>query len=263
MPTADFTSPIYREEETTETPSLSSADSAALDQDSGAVDLNDPALLMQEVTGADSSVNPYAAPPPPPDGFYRAKLKQVDVKDSKGQPARFVIKQEMDYSKKPYAPVFLPSGQPKSYVSTKIEARIQDLNGKFDNIPVFDQFMDTRVDRNGGCPVLFLLQALKVKLPAKPTQKVLIDSLLSALAGEPEVDIKETWVGQLSKDDSDAIKAAGKKVPKIEGMHRFPQHDGKPQPEMQVKVEGVGEFTVRAQATIKGYFPAGSQTKKK
>lgn len=257
----DFSAPIYRDEE---------VDASSHDQsqdDSGSepvIDLNDPSLLMQEVTG-DASADPYAAPPPVPDSHYRAKLKQIDVKDAQGQPTRLAMRQEMKYpgGGAPGVPEFLPSGKPKMYVATAIEATILDPGGRYDNIKVFDRFFDSRTDRNGANKMLHLLKVLGVKLPNPLNAKTLSDMVLKVLAGEPEVDIETTWEGQPSQDDAKLIKEKGGKAPRIKGMHRFPQVDGKPVPDMEVQVDKVGKVNVHAQAQLAGIFAAGSKTKKK
>lgn len=272
-----ITSAIYRDEDptsdsTSDHNDQSADQSSGLDQDGPVgLDLNDPNLLLQEVTGADPSVNPYAAPPPPPDAFYRLKLKQVDVKDDKGQKVRFAVKAELSYpgGGAPGVPVKNPDGSLKRYIATAIEGRIQQVGGRYDNIPVYDRFMDSRVDRNGGCPILHLLSALRVKLPPKYNLKTLMDLTTAALATEPEVDAQLAWEGSLDEATTAAIKAASavdknvKRPRNPVGMHRFPQVDGKYVPDLQVEVAGVGKVNFHAQSKVIGYAPAGSKTGKK
>lgn len=275
MSESTFSDPIpaiYRDEDPSSSDSPTH-DDPSLDQDatSSVLDLNDPNLLLQEVTGADPNVNPYAAPPPPPDGFYRLKLKQVDVKDDKGQKVRFAVKAEMSYpgGGQPGTPVKNPDGSPKRYIATALEGRIQQVGRRYDNIPVFDRFMDSRVDRNGGCPIIYLLQALKVKLPPKYNLKTLMDLTNQALASEPEVDAQLAWEGSLDEATTASIKSAQQTNKDVKrprnpvGMHRFPQVDGKYVPDMQVEVAGVGKVNFHAQAKIVAYAPVGSKTGKK
>lgn len=257
----EFTAPIYRDDPPADDPTADGSDSPVFD-------LNDPELLLQEVSG-DSSLDPYATPPPVPDGTYRAKLKQIDVKDAQGQPARLAMRQEMKYpgGGAPGIPEVLPSGKPKMYLQTAIEATILQPGGRFDNIKVYDRFFDSRTDRNGANKMLHLLSVLKIATPKPLNGKTLSDAVLKALAGEPEVDIQTQWEGQPSQDDSKVIKEKGARAPRIKGMHRFPQvtgADGKisHQPDMEVQVEKVGKVNVHAQAQLAGIFAAGSKAKK-
>jgi hypothetical protein len=276
MSTTDFTAPIYHDHAEEET---AHDEPAAHEEADGSevVDLNDPSLLLQELEGYDLAADPYAQPAPPPDGFYRAKLKQIDVKNDKGEAVRVAQHQEMNYpgGGAPGVPVFLPSGKPKTYVQTAVEATIIDPGGKYDNIKVYDRFFDSRINRDGGVKMLHLLKVLnRMPTPAdlaarkatKLNQVIVSEFVLKALAGEPEVDIQTQWEGQASQDDVAVIKGKGGKAPRVRGMNRFPQDPstpGKYLPDMMQEVAKAGKFNVHAQAQLAGIFPVGTKTKKK
>src|ERR1700734_3814157 len=103
---ADFSTPIYAEETSSPEESSSLSDVSEVE----GIDLNDPSLLQEEIVGANPDADPYAAPPPPPDGWYRVKLKRLDVKQ-KGKDGTVVLQA---YSTKPEivkgVPVLLPNG---------------------------------------------------------------------------------------------------------------------------------------------------------
>jgi hypothetical protein len=247
----DFAQPIYADE----TAGSVSTDSAADDQQIVSVDLNDPSLL-EESLEFDASANPYEFPPPVPDGRYTAKLKQLNVKDADGKEVLFAVKQDMDYSKgAPGKPVFLANGKPKLYVSTALECRIQDPSGKFDNIPVFDRFVDSRTARNGGIAMVRILQCLGVKVPSNMSAGQLKELFQKTLASEPTLEIETSWEGQPDQDTVELYKERGERLPKrVKGMHRFPERDGKRVPEITVPGK-LGDVAMRAQAVVVGYFP--------
>jgi hypothetical protein len=263
MPQTDFSSPIYAESAEEEASSADvQIDPAA--QAAAEVDLNDPSLLLQEID-ADPNADAYAAPPPPPDGWYRMKLKQIDVKKKDGTKGQYAVMPDMDYSTSPWTQKVDPkSGKKLFYVTTAIEARIQDPGGSFDNIPVFDRFVDSRVQRRTkAVPILTILAALKVKVPTPFNGDVLIKTLLKALAGEPECDVEIAWEGQPSQSDTEAIKAKGLRAPRLQGMHNFPEVGGKRQVTVSKELAGYGPVQLKAQAKVVGYQPVGTKTKKR
>lgn len=244
----DFATPVYAQDETEQALS-----------DQVTVDLNDPSLL-EESLEFDPTVNPYDMPPPPPDGRYKVKLKQIDTKGTDGQPALFKIDQEKDYSTPGTAkPVFLSNGKPKLFLSAALEASIIDPSGKFDGVKLFDRFMDSRTNRQGGVPMIHLLRCLGTPVPNNVNLATLRELFKKALALEPECEVESTWVGNISQDDSEHYKDRGEKAPKrVRGMHRFPEKDGKRLTE--VEVEGrLGKMVQTAQATITNYYPKGSK----
>jgi hypothetical protein len=195
----DFATPTYDETTT-----------AALDQPTGELDLNDPKFLSEDI-GINPEGDAYATPPPPPDGEYRAKLKMLDVKDSKGGMVRYA----------PWAK------DDKVALFTKIEARIQDPSGKYDNIPVFDSWFSTYLNRDGSTKVSTLLSKLGRTVPPRASHKVLMDELVTALASEPDVIIETQWEASCQTCTEEAKKNGGKRPRSIQGMKKFPLLPGR------------------------------------
>jgi hypothetical protein len=256
-PTADFSQPVYLEESangagpqaaalTASTAAgfgatMQSSDSGSVSlADVAVIDLNDPNLLSAELdTNAD--VDAYAAPPPLPDGRYRIKLKQIDVKGPDGQPARFNVKQGKN-------------GNPP-YAYTAIEGCVIDPGGKHDNQKLYDRFVSTMQQRNGGIPIVRILTCLGIQLPAKTNAKLLLDTFFKAVAGEPELEVETVWEGGLDEADRQRFDTAGKKQPRVLGMHRFPQNaKGEAVPDVTLDTE-LGKVNLHAQVRINGYHP--------
>lgn len=260
----DFSQPIYLDEaqsgtstmqsgspSSSSTTSFSSADDQLSGMSMDVIDLNDPNLLSAELdTNAD--VDAYAAPPPLPDGRYRVKIKQVDVKGPDGQPVRYNVKPGKN-------------GAPP-YAYTALQANVVDPGGKFDNQTLLDNFVSTMQNRNGGIPIVRILTVLGVKLPAKTNAKILLDLFFKALAGEPELEIDSVWEGGLDQTDRERFEQAQPPVKfrAVLGMHRFPlAANGVDRvPDLEVETT-LGKVNVRARARINGYFPLGSGAAKK
>lgn len=238
----DFAQPIYLDEQAGSSGSTASSSTPSLDDAAPILNLDDPNLLMADMdTNAD--VDPYAAPPPLPDGRWQVKVKQLDVKDSQGQPARFAVKQGKDGG---------------VYAYTALECTVVDPSGKFDGIKLHDYFLSTRPQRNGGIPIVRMLTCLKVQLPAKVQAKLLMDELMKALAAEPLVEVDTVWEGGLDQADQERFRASGEREPRVLGQHRFPQTaKGEAIPEMDVETK-LGKVHLRARPRINGYFPLGS-----
>lgn len=236
----DFSTPIY--DETTS----SAADPSLADVNASEVDLNDPALLSGEID-TNPDVDAYAAPPPIPDGIYRVKIKQIDVKNAKGEPARYAVKRAKNGS---------------VYAYTALEATIQDPGGKFDGLHVYDRFLSTMTQRNGGVPLVRVLTVLGHKVPAKTSAQALLDMFFKAVAGEPELEIETVWEGNLDQDQRDRFETANVKQPRVLGQHRFPQAaDGSHVPDITVDTT-LGKVNLHAQTRINGYFPIGHKKAK-
>ncbi len=242
-PVTDFSAPIYDEPATA---SDNHADAAAADLNVSEIDLNDPALLSGEID-TNPDVDAYAAPPPLPDGIYRVKIKQIDVKNAKGEPARYTVKRDKNGN---------------AYAYTAIEARVQDPGGKFDNVPIYDRFLSTMTQRNGGVPLVRVLIVLGHKVPAKTSALNLLEMFFKATAGEPELEVETVWEGGLDQADRERFETSQTKQPRVLGMHRFPQgKDGQPVPDVQVDT-ALGKVNLHAQARINGYFPIGHKKSK-
>jgi hypothetical protein len=206
------------------------------------IDLDDPELLAFEFD-TNSGVDAYELPAPVDDGKYRVKLKQIDVKDAKGNVVRWAVKKKEGVNE----------GRPYAY--TAIEAQILQPGGKFDGLKLRDNFVSTmKAKRSGGVPVVTILDSLKVKVPVKANAKDLMELLLKTLAGEPELVIETAWEGQVAQDINDMFRTKGLYAPSLRGQYNFPMVDGKRQVESEVK-SSLGVFPVRAQSRIIRYFP--------
>jgi hypothetical protein len=205
------------------------------------IDLNDP-RLTSEILEANLEADAYAFPPPPPDAKYRAKLKLVQQENSN--------KEKMDY---------LPAvwGQKEQAVLVaSIEASIIDPTGKYDGIKVYDRNVSTFLGRDGGTKVSTILARLKqpsgdpwVPLNARWTQAQWMQTLVKALAGEPEIGLETIWEWSCQKCGEEA-KARKERYPRsVTGMHKFPQLKGQYQPEMKCSANAAHGYS-RARATI-------------
>lgn len=232
--------------QTSQTQTNSQSDPGKAAAEAVAIDLDDPELLAFEFE-TNSGVDAYEMPPPVDDGKYRVKLKQIDVKDAKSNVVRWAVKKKEGTN----------DGKPYAY--TAIEAQILQPGGKFDGLKVRDNFISTMKNkRNGGVPVVTILDALNVKVPSKANAKELMELFIKTLAGEPELVIETAWEGQVSQEESDLYKAKGLYAPTVRGQHRFPEVSGVRQVETEVQGT-LGKHNVRAQSRIIRYFKLGSK----
>jgi hypothetical protein len=200
---------VFAPTTTTFEPTADETVNDALNAPTGELDLNDPKFASEDI-GVNPEGDAYATPPPVPDGEYRAKLKQLDVKDSKQNMVR-------------YAPW---SKGDKVALFTALEATIQDPTGKYDNLKVFDRWFSTMLNRDGSTKVSTLLNKLGVPIPGQASHKILMDLLVNKLASEPEVIIVTQWEASCEKCRNEA-KANGSKAPRsIVGMNKFPYLPG-------------------------------------
>lgn len=227
----DFSAPVYLDE-----PAADSQE--ALGNAEPAVDLNDPALLEAEVS-FDEGKDPYEIPPPVSDGFYRVKAKQI-------------IKGEKSYT--------LKSGKKGPYAYAALELVIQQPGGMYDGNKVSDYFVSTMQARNGGVPIIHILnRCLGVKIPAGVKIAALMELFQKALAGEPDMVVELAWEANLSEDDQKRFEAANVKQPFVRGMHNFPDkldEKGKvvgKNPDI-TKDTSLGKVSLRARPRVMGYF---------
>lgn len=231
----DFTQPQYVDEVIAGDESI----------DTG-IDLNDPNLLADEMD-ANVDKDPYAAPPPLPDGFWKVKIKQLKVKGPNNEERDFNVKTDK---------------QSKKYAYTALELQVQQPGGQFDGQKLNDYFLSTMQQKNGGIPVVRVLNVLGVKIPQKVNAQWLMDTLKSALAGEPDLVIETVWEGGLNQDDK---KRFDEHVPPVKfrsvlGSHRFPLlADGSRSPELKVST-ALGEVVVRARPRVNGYYDKDHET---
>jgi hypothetical protein len=191
------------------------ATNAALNESAEGIDLNDPRFASEDI-GVNPEGDAFAAPPPPPDAEYRAKLKLLDV--------------EYKGNKMQYAPWASADGSKVAFFS-KLEATIQDPSGKYDNLKVFDSWFSTLLNRDGSTKVSTLLTRLGKTVPARASHKLLMDELVKALASEPDIIISTQWEASCQAC-SEAFKNGGKQGVKpagakgVRGMSKFPLKPG-------------------------------------
>ncbi len=240
-PADDFAQPIYMDEQAGAAGGQNAADPAS---NIPILNLDDPNLLMQEMD-CKPDADPYAAPPPLPDGRWLVKIKQRDVKGQDGQPARYKVATDKQ-------------GQP--YAFTALDAVVIDQSGKWDGVSLTDYFVSTRADsrKGGAIPLAWILAQLKVQLPARITARTLLDEFFKATAGEPMLEIDTVWEGSPDKDTQERFDQAGERSPRVLGQHRFPQDSkGASIPDMDVDTK-LGKVHLQARPRINGYFAVGS-----
>jgi hypothetical protein len=204
------------------------------------IDLNDPRLMSEQLS-ENPAGDAYAVPPPLPDGKWRAKLKQVDIKDSKGNLQRFAA---FCYPK-------MNDGKP--FLATNMECTILDSSGKHDGVKLTEYWVKTVVERSGNSQIGTILVKLKQPLvPATPGARM--EQFLKVLAAEPEIVVETAWEAQCMTC-GDVAKKKGDRAPKpfLLGMHRFAQlRSGGHDP---VTACPVCKSQVRAQARIVQFWP--------
>ncbi len=209
---------------------------------SPAIDPNDPRLISENITD-NADADAYAVPPPLPDGKWRAKAKQVDIKDDQGQLQRYAV---LSRAK-------MAGGAP--FFATNVEFGVIDHSGKNDGVKLTEYWVKTLVDeRKGTSQAATLTRKLGGKTPASGNQKTFMDALLQILAAEPELVIETAWSAECQTCQETA-KKKGDKAPRpfLQGMHRFPS----------TKIPGVHDpmvacptckSMVRAQPRIQGFY---------
>ncbi len=217
---------------------------AATSHDAGTptIDPNDP-RLSSEVLTINPDADAYAVLPPLPDGKWRAKAKQVDIKDDKGQQQRYAV----------FSRAKMENGKP--FFATNVEFGVIDHSGAFDGVKLTEYWVKTLVDaRKGTSQAATLTGKLGGKPLASATQLQTIQLLLSTLAAEPELIIETAWSAECQHCQETA-KKKGDKAPRpfLAGMHRFPSTKT---PGVHDPVVGctVCKSQVRAQPRIVGIF---------
>lgn len=241
MSATDF-STVYLDEPGQSSSATSLGDVAVAE----AIDLNDPSLLSGEVD-TNTDTDPYAAPPPVADGRYRVKLKQIDVKREDGTTGTYNVKRDK-------------SGKPYAYCA--LEATIDAPGTPYDGQKIWDRFVSTMAQRNGGIPLAWILVCLGKQVPQKASAQVLVDEFTKALAAEPSLEVETVWEGGLDEATRQSFKDLNEKQPRVLGMHRFPKNaDGTHSPDMEYNHPKMGKINLHAQARISGYFKLGSGKK--
>lgn len=243
---ADFAQPIYMDEPNGQTAAGDGGQANGPTDPSNVpvLNLDDPNLLLADMD-ANQGENPYLQPPPLPDGRWLVKIKQRDVKGPDGHPARFKVDQTKDG---------------RVYAFTALDATVIDQSGKWDAILLSDYFVSTLPNQRKGnsIPLSWILGCLKVSLPAKINAKVLLDEFFKATASEPMLEIDTVWEGSADQDVQERFEAAGEKLPRVLGQHRFPVNGkGESIPDLDVDTK-LGKIHLHARPRINGYYPVGS-----
>jgi len=206
------------------------------------IDPNDPRLTSEVIT-INPDADAYAVLPPLPDGKWRAKAKQVDIKDDKGQQQRYAV----------FSRAKMSNGDP--FYATNVEFDVIDHSGKFDGVALTEYWVKTLIDaRKGTSQAATLTRKLGGKPPASGSQKVFMDALLSTLAAEPELIIETAWSAECQTCQESA-KKKGDRAPRpfLQGMHRFPATRTPGVHDPMVKC-GTCQSMVRAQPRIVGFY---------
>jgi len=218
MSTTGFGAPIYPDDEEHKGTNggANGAASATEAAEAEYIDPNDPLLTSESLT-EDVNADAYKIPPPAPDGFWRAKLKSVPIKDSKGAMVPFFAwKHEAVNEGKP---MFV----------TNVEVGLIDLSGKYDGTKITQQWVKSNIDRKKNVSQMTTITVKAGGQPANPpaSERQRLDALLKTLAGEPEVVVETSWEAQCMSCGEAADKKGEKKPSAFaRGMHRFPQVRG-------------------------------------
>jgi hypothetical protein len=207
-----------------------------------AIDPNDP-RLTSEVLTINPDADAYAVLPPLPDGKWRSKAKQVDIKDDHGQLTRYAV----------FARPKMDNNRP--FFATNVEFSVIDHSGEFDGVKLTEYWVKTLVDaRKGTSQAATLTAKLGGKPLATATQKQTIDLLLSTLAAEPELVIETAWSAECQHCQETAKKKGDRQPrPFLQGMHRFAATRVPGVHDPMAKCAACGSM-VRAQPRIVGLF---------
>jgi hypothetical protein len=230
-----FGAPVYQEEPGVATPEAHDASAVQ------AVDLDDPQLTSEIITDQVDK-DAYAVPPPAPDGKWRAKLKQVPIKDADG-------------TMKPVIAASSPNmANGRKFLATNVEVSLLDASGKYDGSRITEYWVKSLVDeRKGTSQMSTIATKAGNPPPAASSDRMRYDALAKALAGEPEV-IVETYWNAACQTCEEGAKKRGERRPKdfLRGMHRFPlSKDGSRDPNVQCPN---CKSLVRAQVRIAQFF---------
>ena len=238
MSTSTFGEPTY-----SEAPAHDAATPAPGEQPT-LVDPNDP-RLTSEVLTINPDADAYAVPPPLPDGKWRAKAKQVDIKDDKGQQSRYAV----------FSRAKMAGGAP--FFATNVELNVIDHSGSFDGVKLTEYWVKTLIDeRKGTSQAATLTRKLGGKLPPSGSQKAYMDALLAELAKEPELVIETAWSAECQQCQ-EAAKTTGARAPRpfLQGMHRFKASPSRVPGEHDPMAECPAcKSQVRAQPRIVGFY---------
>jgi hypothetical protein len=204
-----FGTPTYEEEQKPQNGNGTAAVGAEY------IDPNDPLLTSESLTD-DVTADAYKIPPPAPDGFWRAKLKSVPIKDTKGAMVPFMAWRHEKVN----------DGKPMFVANAEVS--LIDLSGKFDGTRITEQWVKSNIDkRKGTSQMTTIIVKAGGTAPSPSTERQRLDAFLKTLAGEPEVIVETFWEASCMKCGETADKKDEKRPgPFLRGMHRFPQVKG-------------------------------------
>lgn len=168
------------------------------------IDPNDP-LLTSEPLDMNLDANAYDVPPPPPDGWWRATLKQVDINDKAGKPQRHITSAFQE----PYRPFY----------AINVAAYLADLSGKYDSLEMVDYWVKTAVNKRSKtsqAASIGVAVGQREALAQARSQGDVLAILEKALAAEPQVLVQTQWQWACRACDD----AAGKKGKSKPGTFR-------------------------------------------
>jgi hypothetical protein len=155
----------------------------------------------EQIEGFEPTADPFAGPPPVPDGEYVVTLslgdKEAITKRTSGK-----------------------SG--KDYYQVRVVAKIVDPTGKVDGRYVFDRVNTVIFGNSRSTRVAGVLQALGIM--AQPSDAVQAAQLAKALKGSPQCRIKTRWETQCKNGEGKYITLfkGQKNHPVLEdGSHSF------------------------------------------
>lgn len=189
------------------------------------VDINDLNLFEEPIEGFDPAADPFAGPPPIPDGRYRVKVRYASDDPSRRWEKR-------------------TTSSGTSYYKTRIYAEIVD--GEFEGRRAYDDFVSTmllgssRSSRAAG-----IARALGFT-PDTPTASGVVKALDAAINSEAICVAELAWrVREYDKETGTEFK--------LVGMRRFPE-DSNGNKTPYVTNPNTGE-TVKADAYPVAFFP--------
>jgi len=162
-----------------------------------AIDINDLSLTSEEVE-FDPQAEAFAFPPPPPEGDHLAVLLLGPQGFKRGT---------------------AKDGRP--FITAYIEARIQAPGERWDDRPVFDNFVDTLISPfSGTCRMVGVLKALGRTVEARTKALELARALHAALLSQSQVSITVKWRGYCQNCGGETMKGARQFPATADGGHR-------------------------------------------
>ena len=164
-----------------------------------AVDINDQTLEVEELQNVNIDADQFAVLPTVEEGIYRAKL--IQKKPSTDVDSLWI--RVHGTRKNPRV----------TYLKTGIEARIVEPGSKFDDWPVFDNFVSTLVNQlTGTNKIIGIIKALGEQ-PINLNDVAIAQQLSQLLQAEPTLRISVVWEAYCEPCDRT-----------VRGEKRFPQN---------------------------------------